>query len=152
MAIIPARPYRPRDKSKAEVGVQVVQRWIIVVLRKRKFFSLEEANQAIAELLVGLNQRPFHKREGSRASLFAQLDRPALKPLPAMRYEFGQWKTPRVNLDYHIEVEQHHYSVTYALAYQKVDVRLRRTSWKSSTAECGWLPMSAPARRGRRLR
>src|SRR6476469_6525917 len=124
VAIIPARPYRARDKAKAEVGVQVVQRWIVAALRKRKFFSLAEVNQAIAELLVRVNQRAFRKREGSRATLFAQLDRPALKPLPATRYEFGKWKTARVNLDYHIEVERHYYSVPYALAHQEVDVRL----------------------------
>jgi len=106
------------------VGVQVVQRWIIAALRKRKFFSLEEANQAIAELLVRLNQRPLRKREGSRASLFAQLDRPALKPLPATRYEFGKWKTARVNIHYHIEVERHYYSVPYALVHLEVDARL----------------------------
>jgi transposase len=124
VAIIPARPYRARDKAKAEVGVQVVQRWIVAALRKHKFFSLDEANQAIAELLVRLNQRPFRKREGSRATLFAQLDRPALKPLPATRYEFGKWQTARVNIDYHIEVERHYYSVPYALVHQKVDARL----------------------------
>jgi transposase len=124
VAIIPARPYRARDKAKAEVGVQVVQRWIVAALRKRKFFSLEEANQAIAELLVRLNQRPFRKREGNRASLFAQLDRPALKPLPATRYQFGEWKTARVNIDYHVEVERHYYSVPYALVHQEVDVHL----------------------------
>jgi len=124
VAIIPARPYRPRDKAKAEAGVQVVQRWIIAALRKRRFFSLEEANQSIAELLGRLNQRPFRKREGSRATLFAQLDRPALHPLPATRYEFGQWQMVRVNLDYHVEVERHYYSVPHALAHQEVEVRL----------------------------
>ena len=124
VAIIPARPYRARDKAKAEVGVQVVQRWIVAALRKRKFFSLDEVNQAIAELLVRLNQRPFRKREGSRATLFAQLDRPALKPLPPTRYQFGEWKTARVNIDYHIEVERHFYSVPYALVHQELDVHL----------------------------
>ena len=124
VAIIPARPYRARDKAKAEVGVQVVQRWIVAALRKRKFFSLAEVNQAIAELLVRLNQRLFRKREGSRASLFAQLDQPALKPLPATRYQFGEWETARVNIDYHIEVERHYYSVPYALVHQQVDVHL----------------------------
>lgn len=124
VAIIPARPYRPRDKAKVEAGVQVIQRWIIAALRKRKFFSLEEANQAIAELLLRINQRPFRKREGSRATLFAQLDRPALHPLPSTRYEFGQWKTVRVNIDYHVEVERHYYSVPYALAHREVEVRL----------------------------
>ena len=124
VAIIPARPYRARDKAKAEVGVQVVQRWIVAALRKRKFFSLDEVNRAIGELLARLNQRPFRKREGSRATLFAQLDRPALKPLPATRFQFGEWKRPRVNIDYHIEVERHYYSVPYALAHQEVDVHL----------------------------
>jgi transposase len=106
------------------VGVQVVQRWIVAALRQRQFFSLVEANQAIAELLVRLNQRPFHRREGNRATLFAQLDQPALKPLPATRYQFGEWRTPRVNIDYHIEVERHYYSVPYALVHQEVDVHL----------------------------
>src|SRR5579872_2731768 len=124
VAIITARPYRARDKAKAEVGVQVVQRWIVAALRKRKFFSLAEVNQAIAELLGRVNQRPFRKREGSRATLFAQLDRPALKPLPATRYQFGEWATARVNIDYHIEVERHFYSVPYALVHQKLDVHL----------------------------
>jgi transposase len=124
VAIIPARPYRARDKAKAEVGVQVVQRWIVAALRKRKFFSLEEVNQAIAELLARLNERPFRKRPGSRATLFAQLDRPALKPLPAARFQFGEWKTARVNIDYHIEVGRHFYSVPYALVHQEVDVHL----------------------------
>jgi transposase len=124
VAIIPARPYRARDKAKAEVGVQVVQRWIVAALRKRQFFSLAEVNLAIAELLARLNERPFRKREGSRATLFAQLDRPALKPLPATRFQFGEWQTARVNLDYHIEVDRHFYSVPYALIHQQVDVHL----------------------------
>lgn len=124
VAIIPARPYRARDKAKAEVGVQVVQRWIVAALRKRKFFSLEEVNQAIAELLVRLNERPFRKRPGSRATLFAQLDRPALKPLPATRFQFGEWEIARVNVDYHIQVGRHFYSVPYALVHQEVDVHL----------------------------
>jgi transposase len=123
VAIIPARPYRPRDKAKAEVGVQVVQRWIVAALRKRKFFSLDEANQAITGLLTKLNLRPFRRREGSRASLFAQLDKPALKPLPLAGFEFGQWKTTRVDLNYHIEVERHSYSVPHALIHQEVEVR-----------------------------
>jgi transposase len=96
----------------------------VAVLRKRKFFSLEEVNQAIAELLVRLNERPFRKRPGSRATLFAQLDRPALKPLPAARFQFGEWETARVNIDYHIEVGRHFYSVPYALVHQQVDVHL----------------------------
>jgi transposase len=124
IAIIPARPRKPREKAKVEVGVQVVQRWIVAALRKRKFFSLDEANLAIAELLVRLNQRPFRKRDGNRATLFAQLDRPALKPLPVARFEFGNWKTAiRVDLDYHVELDRHYYSVPHALAQLEVDAR-----------------------------
>ena len=123
VAIIPAHPYKAKDKAKVEAGVQVAQRWIVAALRKRTFFSLEEANQAIAELLVRLNQKPFRKREGSRATLFAELDRPALLPLPATRYEFGEWKKTRVSIDYHVEFDRHFYSVPYALAHQEVEVR-----------------------------
>jgi hypothetical protein len=106
---------------QAACGTVVVAR---NALRKRKLFSLKEVSQAIAELLVRLNERPFRKRPGSRATRFAQLDRPALKPLPATRFQFGEWETARVNIDYHIEVGRHFYSVPYALVHQEVDVHL----------------------------
>lgn len=124
VAVVPARPYKPRDKAKVEVGVQVVQRWIVAALRHRKMFSLDELNSAIGELLVRLNQRPFRKREGSRASLFEQMDQPALRPLPAERYQFGKWKKTRVPLDYHVEADRHYYSVPYTLAGEDVELRV----------------------------
>jgi transposase len=124
VAVLPARPRKPRDKAKAESAVQVVQRWIVAALRKHTFFSLGEVNQAIRELLVLLNHKPFRKREGSRASLFAALDQPALRPLPAERYEIGQWRKLKVELDYHVPAERHFYSVPYQLAGQHVDIRL----------------------------
>jgi transposase len=89
VAIVPARPARPRDKAKVEVGVQVVERWILARLRHHTFFSLLELNTAIADLLVHLNQRSFKKLPGSRQSVFESLDRPALRPLPAQPYEYG---------------------------------------------------------------
>jgi len=89
VGVLPARPYKPRDKAKVETGVQIVQRWIVAALRHRKFFSLAELNQAIRELLDKLNQRPFRKRLGCRASLFQELDRPALGPLPQERYDLN---------------------------------------------------------------
>src|SRR6201987_918466 len=101
--VLPARPYKPRDKAKAENAVWVAERWIIAALRHRKFFSISELNEAIAELLEKLNHRRFRKRDGSRASWFAEGDRPELQALPAERYEFAQWKTVRVNIDYHVE-------------------------------------------------
>lgn len=121
--VIPARPRKPRDKAKAEVGVQVVERWILAVLRNRTFFSLTELNQAIVELLDKLNQRPFKKLPGSRQSLFETLEKPALQPLPAIPYEFARWKKARVNIDYHVEVEHNYYSVPYQLVRQEVDIR-----------------------------
>ena len=124
VAVLPARPRKPRDKAKAENAVQVVQRWIVAALRKQTFFSLGEVNQAIGELLVRLNHKPFRKREGTRASLFAALDQPALRPLPAERYEIGQWRKLKVELDYHVPAEGHFYSVPYQLAGQQVDIRL----------------------------
>ena len=127
-AVIPARPYKPRDKAKVEVGVQVAERWILAALRNRTFFSLAEANGAIRERLVWLNERPFRKLPGSRASLFAELDAPALRALPARRFEYATWKTATVNIDYHVELDRHWYSVPYQLVGQQADVRLAATT------------------------
>jgi transposase len=123
VAVVPARPRKPRDKAKVEAGVLLVERWILAALRRRTFFSLGEVNAAIAELLGRLNERPFRKREGSRRTLFESLDRPALKPLPAERYQYGEWKTARVNIDYHVEFDLHWYSVPYQLTQQEVEIR-----------------------------
>ena len=89
VAIIPARAGEPRDKAKVEAGVLIAQRWILACLRNRTFFSLEELNAAIAELLEKLNTRPFQKLEGCRRSAFETIDRPAMRPLPAARWEFA---------------------------------------------------------------
>ncbi|MBI4334209.1 MAG: IS21 family transposase [Chloroflexi bacterium] len=128
VAVIPARPRKPRDKAKVEVGVQVVERWILAALRNRTFFSLSDLNQAISEILVDLNRRLFQKMKASRLSLFETLDKPELRPLPAKRYELAQWKTVRVNIDYHVEYDHCLYSVPYQLVHQKVEVRATFTS------------------------
>jgi transposase len=124
VAIVPARVRRPKDKAKAEVGVQIVERWILAALRHQMFFSLSELNQAIQSLLVRLNQRPFKKLPGSREQLFKTLDYPALNPLPATPYVYAQWKKVRVHIDYHVEVEGHYYSVPYTLIKHVLDARL----------------------------
>jgi transposase len=124
VAVLPARPRKPRDKAKVESAVQVVQRWIVAALRKRKFFSLAELNAAIAELLVLLNHKPFRKREGTRASQFAAFDKPALRPLPPDRYELGLWRRLKVELDYHVPADGHFYSVPYQLVGHEVEIRL----------------------------
>src|SRR4051794_37923350 len=123
-AVIPARPYKPRDKAKVEVGVQVVQRWILARLRNRRFFSLAELNQAIRELVEQLNDRPMRGWGATRRALFEQLDRPALLELPQTPYEYADWKRCRVNLDYHIEIAKHFYSVPFQLLRQEVEARI----------------------------
>jgi transposase len=126
--VIPGRVAHPRDNSKAEVGVQIVQRQILAPLRKRTFFSLTELNEAIREKLEALNRKPFQKLEGTRHSHYVELDRPALKPLPENAYEFAQWKQARVNIDHHIEVDHNYYSVPYQLVKKQVDVRFTSTA------------------------
>jgi transposase len=126
--IIPARVGKPRDKAKVETGVLQVERWVLAPLRHRSFFSLAELNEAIRKRLEFLNNRPFEKLQGTRRSLFESLDKPSLKPLPTHRFVFAEWKTARVNIDYHIEVDRHYYSVPYQLIHEKVEVRLTGTT------------------------
>ena len=123
-AIVPARPYKPRDKAKVEVGVQVVGRWIMARLRHRRFFSLADLNTAIRALLDDLNDRPMRGWGASRRALYEQLDRPALETLPAEPYEYAEWKRCRVNLDYHVEIAKHYYSVPHQLIRQEVEARI----------------------------
>lgn len=124
LAILPARVRKPRDKAKVEVGVQVVERWILARLRNRTFFSLGELNLAISELLEQLNARPFKKLDGCRRSRFLELEQSALRPLPQRAYEFGEWRKAKVHPDYHIEVNRAYYSVPFALIGQQLDVRV----------------------------
>ena len=122
--IIPARVGKARDKAKVESGVLQVERWVLAPLRHHTFFSLAELNEAIAVQLEILNNRPFEKLEGTRKSLFETLDKPALKPLPPHRFIFAEWSKAKVNIDYHIEVDHHYYSVPYQLIHERLDVRL----------------------------
>jgi len=123
VAVIPARVKRPRDKAKVEVGVQVVERWILARLRNQTFFSLAALNRAIAGLMLELNNKPMAHLEKSRRQLFEELDRPGLRPLPEIPYEYAVWKAARVNIDYHVEFEKHFYSVPYELIHQEVRMR-----------------------------
>ena len=131
VAVLPARARKPRDKAKAEAGVLLVERWILAVLRHRTFFSLEELNREIARLLERLNTRAFKKLPGTRRELFEQLDRPALRPLPVQAYEFAEWKKVLVNIDYHVDIEGHYYSVPYQLVRKPLEAR-----FTARTVEC----------------
>jgi transposase len=123
-AIVPARPRKPRDKAKVEVAVQVVERWILAKLRHRRFFTLAELNHAIAGLVDELNRKPSRHLGASRRQLFEQIDRPALKPLPAEPYEYAEWKECRVGIDYHVEIDKHYYSVPHSLIRQPITARI----------------------------
>lgn len=125
--IIPARAAKPRDKGKVEAAVLVAQRWILAVLRNQLFNNLAEMNEAICECLERLNTRKMRHVEKSRADLFEELDKPALRSLPQRSYEFAEWKEPRVNIDYHVTVDFHHYSVPYQLVHELVQVRSTST-------------------------
>lgn len=127
-AVIPARVRKPQDKAKVENAVQVVSRWILAKLRKRKFFSLGELNQAIGELLIELNNKPFQKLPGSRLSVFKDIEKAVLLPLPQYRYQFAQWKKAKVNIDYHVELFGHYYSVPYVLVGHQIEIRYTKNT------------------------
>jgi transposase len=127
-AIMPARVRKPKDKAKAEVGVQIVERWILAALRNHTFFSLRELNNEIRRLLIKLNEKPFKKLDGTRQMQFDMLEKPVLAPLPVDRFEICEWKNAKVNLDYHIELNRHYYSVPYKLVHQVLNVRFTDTT------------------------
>ncbi len=109
----------------------VVERWVLARLRKRQFFSLRQLNETIAELLIKLNDTDFRKLPGCRKQLFEALDKQALKPLPMQPYPYAEWKIATVNIDYHIEIDSHYYSVPYVLIGKKIDTRITE-----NTIEC----------------
>lgn len=123
--VIPARPYKPRDKAKAETAVLVVQRWVLARLRNQTFFSLAELNERIVELVDDLNRRTMKIYGKSRQQLFDSLDKPAMKPLPVHRFVYGRWKLDMgVNIDYCINLDYHNYSVPFQLIGEQVDARV----------------------------
>jgi len=111
-------------KAKVEVGVLIVERWILARLRNRTFFSFAELNAAIRELVEHLNRKPFKKLPGSRLLLFEEIERAALWRLPPTPYEFALWPKAKVSIDYHLEVDRHYYSVPHRYIGETCDVRL----------------------------
>ena len=124
VAIIPARVKKPRDKSKVEKAVQEVERQVLAPLRHQQFTSFSELNEAIRSRLSQLNHRTMKDYGLSRQALFERTDQPALKPLPPYPFVFAHWKKARVNVDYHIEVDHHYYSVPFWFARREVNVKI----------------------------
>jgi len=124
-AIVPARPRKPQDKAKAEVGVQIIERWILARLRHHTFFSLAELNQHIHFLLEEVNNKPFKQLKGTRQQWFDSLDKPALLPLPKQAFEFTEIKIVKVNIDYHIQYDNHLYSVPHHLVGEKLELHAK---------------------------
>lgn len=127
VAVIPARVRKPKDKAKAEEAVQHVERRILARLRNHRFFSLSELNEVIKPLLDELNRQPFQKLPGARLSQFESLEKPLLKPLPAIPYEFAEWKKATVNIDYHIVLDHHYYSAPFVYVKKQIDIRYTAT-------------------------
>jgi transposase len=121
--VIPTRVARPKDKPKAEVSIQIAQRWVLAALRHRAFFTLADLNEAIGERIDAINDRPMKVVGVSRRTLFEQLDRPALKALPSTRYELAEWKVCRPNIDYHVAIDHNFYSVPYQLIDESLEAR-----------------------------
>jgi transposase len=122
--VIPARVKKPKDKAKVETGVKIVEQWILARLRNIKFFSLNDLNNTIKKLLDDLNTRSFQKLPGTRQSMFEELDKPALKPLPLQPYTYAEWKKVKPGPDYHIEVNGFYFSVPYQLAKKQMEARI----------------------------
>lgn len=124
-AIVPARPYKPKDKAKAEVGVQVIERWILARLRHHTFFSLAELNHCIKALLQEVNNKPFKQLKGTRQQWFESLDKPVLRPLPKHAYQYIDIKSVKVNIDYHIQYDNHLYSVPHHLVGERLELQAK---------------------------
>jgi len=124
VVVMPTRVAKPQDKAKVEKGVQFVEGQVMAPLRNRIFFNINELNLVLKEYLEKLNSLPFQKIEGTRKSLFESLEKPALSPLPDVRYQFAHWKKVKVNIDYHVELEKSYYSAPYQLINQQVDARI----------------------------
>src|SRR5262249_25212974 len=128
-AIVPARPAKPRDKAKVEVAVQIAQRWILARLRGETFFTLEALNRRVAELLEEVNARAMKRMGGvTRRGVFERIERATFLPLPAERFVVSEWKRATVNVDYHVQVDDHFYSVPYTLVREEVEARLTATT------------------------
>ncbi len=127
-APFPTGVRKPKHKAKAEVGVLIAQRYVIFPLRHRKFFSIAELNAALKERSAMLNEKPFKKMAGSRMTRFLEVEKAALKPLPAKRYEYAEWRYElRVKNDHHVDILGCYYSVPYHLVGQTVNAKFTAT-------------------------
>jgi len=127
VAIVPARVAEPQDKPVVEASVGWLETWLLGRLRNKVFFTLAELNEHIATLVWELVNRSFQKRSGSRYSNFMEVDRPALRQLPASRFAQPDWKEFTVPDNYHIPYVDHYYSVPYLYHRQRVAVRATST-------------------------
>jgi transposase len=124
IVLIPARVRRPKDKADAEIGVLIFSRWITARLRNYQFFSIDEINLIITELLEKLNKRPFKKLPGCRRSRFEEFDKPMLRPLPNIPFEYAEWTSARkLGPDYHLPIDKHYYSIPHVLVGERIETR-----------------------------
>lgn len=131
VAIVPARAAEPKDKAKVENAVGIVERQILAALRHITFTSIGEMNAVIKKRLATLNNQPFQKMKTTRREMFELIDKPALKPLPPVRYQYAEWKHAKIHVDYHFVFDDHFYSVPYEHACKSVQIRAT-----AKTVEC----------------
>ena len=126
VAIIPAGISRPKHKSKAEGGVWLMEGEFLPMLRHHRCGSIDELNTLLAQCVSEVNAKGFTKKADSREIVFQREDAPALQPLPAQRFEYTEWTTPRiVPKDYHVQVERHWYSVPESWVGHQVEAYVK---------------------------
>lgn len=111
-----------------EASVRFAETWIVAALRDRKFFSLRELNEAVAEKLDELNSRPFKQMAGCRRSAYLEEEKPYMLPLPVSAFEPAVWSVAKVANDYLVTDGRNKYSVPYNLIGERVDIRVTKTT------------------------
>ena len=127
-AILPARVKKPKDKPNAENNVKIATSWIVAELRHRTFFTLDDLNTAIWERMDFFNNHQFQKKPGSRESMFLEMEKQHLSPLPSIRFEFAERREATVAPDFHVSYDYCLYSVPHKLVGKKLLVRATATS------------------------
>jgi transposase len=121
-AVLPARPYKPRDKACVEATIGAIQRGFFQEVRNQTFYALADLNAAFRLYLERFNAGIMKDYGQSRAERFAD-ERLLLRPLPAARFELFDWRSAKVHPDCHVQVDKNFYSVPYRAIGQTVRVR-----------------------------
>jgi transposase len=128
--ILPARAYKPRDKSLVEGAVKILYSRVYVALKETHFFDLESLNSAIWLLLDKHNQKKLTGRPYSRLDLFLEDEQEKLRPLPIERFEIKYQSFATVMQNGHVQhsEDKNYYSVPYQYLKKRVKLLYTRSS------------------------